>query len=85
MKTLAIVLIASIALAPFDVSPAAASQNSAARDLAAAKLFAFGRVGAAGIMSEGERNLAQFCNTPMPHSSCKLRSLRRRRQASFTY
>ena len=57
MKTLAIVLIASIALAPFDVSPAAASQNSAARDLAAAKLFAFGRVGAAGIMSEGERNL----------------------------
>jgi hypothetical protein len=57
MKTLTIVLIASIALAQFGVSLAAASQNSAARDLAAAKLFAFGGVGAAGIMSEGERNL----------------------------
>jgi hypothetical protein len=57
MKTLAIVLIASIALALFGVSLAAASPNSAARDLAAPKLFAFGGVGAAGIMSEGERNL----------------------------
>ena len=57
MKTLAIVFIASIALAQFGVSLAAASQNSAARDLAAAKLFAFGGVGAAGIMSQGEQNL----------------------------
>ena len=57
MKTLAIVLIASIALVQFDVSLAAASQNSAARDLAAAKSFAFGGVGVAGLMSEGERNL----------------------------
>jgi hypothetical protein len=57
MKTLAIVLIASIALAQFGVSLAGASQNSAARDLAAAKMFAFGGIGAAGIMSEGERNL----------------------------
>ena len=48
MKTLAIVLIASIALAQFGDSLAAASQNSAARDLAAAKLFAFDDVGAAG-------------------------------------
>jgi hypothetical protein len=57
MKTLTIVLIASIALAQFGVSLAADSEHSAARDLAAAKLFAFGGVGAAGIMSEGERNL----------------------------
>ena len=57
MKAFAIVLIASIVLAPFDVSPAVASQNSAARDLAAAKSFAFGGVGVAGLMSEGERNL----------------------------
>jgi hypothetical protein len=57
MKTLTIVRIASIGLAQFGVSLAAASENSAAHDLAAAKLFAFGGVGAAGIMSEGERNL----------------------------
>ena len=57
MKAFAIVLIASIVLARFGVSVAAASQNSAAVDLAAAKMFAFGGVGAAGIMSEGERNL----------------------------
>jgi len=56
MKAFAIVLIASIVLAQFAVSLAAASQNSAG-DLAAAKLFAFGGIGAAGIMSEGERNL----------------------------
>ena len=57
MKTLAIVLIAITALAQFGVSLAAASENSAARDLAAAKMFAFGGVGAAGIMSQGEQNL----------------------------
>jgi hypothetical protein len=57
MKAFAIVLIASIVLAQFGVSLAVASQNSAAGDLAAAKMFAFGGVGAAGIMSEGERNL----------------------------
>ena len=57
MKTLAIIFIASITLAQFGFSLAAASQNSAARDLAAAKSFAFGGVGVAGLMSEGERNL----------------------------
>lgn len=57
MKAFSIVLIASTVLAQFGVSLAGASQNSAAGDLAAAKLFAFGGVGAAGIMSEGERNL----------------------------
>ena len=64
MKAFAIVLIASIVLAQFGVSLAAASQNSAARDLAAAKMFAFGGVGAAGIMSEGERNLRAVLGQP---------------------
>jgi len=57
MKRLTIVIIPSIALARFGDSLAAAFQNSAARDLAAAKSFAFGDVGVAGLMSEGERNL----------------------------
>ena len=38
-------------------SLATASDNTAAPDLAAAKLFAFGGIGAAGIMSQGEQNL----------------------------
>ena len=39
------------------LSLAATSENTAARDLAAAKSLAFGGVGVAGLMSEGERNL----------------------------
>jgi hypothetical protein len=57
MKTFTAMVIASITLVQSGVSLAATSENSAAHDLAAAKLFAFGGVGAAGIMSEGERNL----------------------------
>jgi hypothetical protein len=57
MKTFTAMLIASITLVQSGVSLAAESENAAPRDLAAAKLFAFGGVGAAGIMSEGERNL----------------------------
>jgi hypothetical protein len=57
VKTFAIILIANLALALLDVSLSAPSQNSAARDLAAAKSFAFGGIGVAGLMSEGERNL----------------------------
>jgi hypothetical protein len=64
MKAFAIVLIASIVLAQFGVSLAVASQNSAAGDLASAKMFAFGGVGAAGIMSEGERNLRAVLDRP---------------------
>ena len=44
-------------LARFAVSAAAASDSSAAHDLAAAKSFALGGIGVAGLMSEGERNL----------------------------
>jgi len=57
VKTLALCLIAGIILVQSGISAAAASENSAARDLAGAKSFAFGGVGVAGLMSEGERNL----------------------------
>jgi hypothetical protein len=40
------------------------SENSAARDLAAAKSSAFGGVGAAGLMSQGERNLRAVYSGP---------------------
>jgi hypothetical protein len=57
VKTLTVTLIAGIILAQCGVSLAAPSENTPARDLAAAKSFAFGGVGVAGLMSEGERNL----------------------------
>lgn len=56
MKQIIITLIAGIVLSHFGIS-VAASENSAVRDLAAAKSLAFGGVGVAGLMSEGERNL----------------------------
>jgi hypothetical protein len=56
VKTLT-TLIAGIVSLQVGVSAASASENSSARDLAAAKSFAFGGVGVAGLMSEGERNL----------------------------
>jgi hypothetical protein len=40
------------------------SENSAVRDLAAAKSLAFGGVGVAGLMSEGERNLRAVLERP---------------------
>lgn len=57
MKTVIITLIAGIVLLELNVPAGASSENSAARDVAAAKSLAFGGVGVAGIMSEGERNL----------------------------
>ena len=65
MKTLVIVLIAAILLSQFGIS-AATSENSAVRDLAAAKSLAFGGVGVAGLMSEGERNLRAVLEQPDP-------------------
>src|SRR5438093_1569408 len=50
-------IIVGIVLSQLGVSAASESANSVARDLAAAKSFAFGGVGVAGLMSEGERNL----------------------------
>ena len=43
---------------------AAASDSPSARDLAAVKIFAFGGVGVAGIISEGERNLRTVLQEP---------------------
>ena len=64
MKTCTAGLIIVIMLAQFAVSVATASENSAARDLAAAKSFAFGGIGVAGLMSEGERNLRAVLDRP---------------------
>ena len=57
MKTLIIMLIAGIALSQPGIS-------AAAGDLAAAKSLAFGGVGVAGLMSEGERNLRAVLERP---------------------
>jgi len=57
MKSHIFTLIAGIVMLQFDISLAASSENSAALDVAAAKSLAFGGVGVAGLMSEGERNL----------------------------
>ena len=56
MKTRIIIFIAGIVFSQLGISTGTSSENSAARDLAAAKSLAFGGVGAAGLMSEGERN-----------------------------
>jgi len=64
MKTFTITVVASIALAQLGLSLATASENSAARDLAAAKSFAFGGIGVAGIMSAGEGNLRAVLAQP---------------------
>jgi len=64
MKTLIIMLIAGIVLPQLGVSAGSSSENSAIRDLAAAKSLAFGGVGVAGLMSEGERNLRAVLDRP---------------------
>ena len=64
MKTFIIMLIAGIVLSQPGISAASSSQDSAARDLAAAKSLAFGGVGVAGLMSEGERNLRAVLERP---------------------
>lgn len=64
MKNLALIL--GITLAQFIVSVLTASENTSVRDLAAARSFALGGVGVAGIMSEGERNLRAVLDRPDP-------------------
>ena len=64
MKTFIIILIAGIVMVQSDVSLAATPENSPARDLAAAKSFAFGGIVVAGLMSEGERNLRAVLGQP---------------------
>jgi hypothetical protein len=64
VKTFTAMLVVGVALSQLDFSAATASENSAARDLAAAKSFAFGGVGVAGLMSAGERNLRAVLQRP---------------------
>ena len=64
MKTLIILLIAGIVLSQLGISAGTSSENSVVRDLAAAKSLAFGGVGVAGLMSEGERNLRAVLERP---------------------
>src|SRR6266498_3728481 len=63
MKPLIITLITGIVLSHLGIS-VATSENSAVRDLAVAKSLAFGGVGVAGLMSEGERNLRAVLERP---------------------
>jgi hypothetical protein len=64
MKTLFIMVIAGIVLSQLGIFAVSSSENSAVRDLAAAKSLAFGGVGVAGLMSEGERNLRAVLERP---------------------
>ena len=64
MKTFIMILLAGIAIVHFGISLAATPENSPARDLASAKSFAFGGIGVAGLMSEGERNLRGVLEQP---------------------
>ena len=64
MKRRTIILIVGIMLSQLAISAGTSSENSAACDLAAAKSLAFGGVGVAGLMSEGERNLRAVLERP---------------------
>ena len=64
MKTRIIMLITGIVLSQLGTSVGTSSENSAARDLVAAKCLAFGAVGVAGLMPEGERNLRAILEQP---------------------
>jgi len=64
MKTLITMLIAGIVLSELSYSGATSSENSSIHELAAAKSLAFGGVGVAGLMSEGERNLRSVLERP---------------------
>jgi hypothetical protein len=64
MKTLITTIIAGIVSSQLGMSAGNSFEDSAARDLAAAKSLAFGGVGVAGLMSEGERNLRAVLERP---------------------
>ena len=64
MKRLIITLMAGVVLSQLGIPAGGSSENAAVRDLAAAKSFAFGGVGVAGLISEGERNLRSVLEQP---------------------
>lgn len=84
-KTFVLGLVAGTMLAQLGVSVAATSHNAAARDLAAAKLFAFGGVGVAGIMSVGERNLRGVLQQSDASQQLQGASRIQRQLANFTF
>ena len=57
-------LFVAVALSELELMAATSSEPSTVRDLAAAKSLAFGGVGVAGLMSEGERNLRAVLERP---------------------
>lgn len=64
MKTFITMLIAGVVSSQLGISASVASEDSAARNVASAKSLAFGGVGVAGLMSEGERNLRAVLAQP---------------------
>src|SRR4029453_18263523 len=64
MKTRIIIVIVGFVFSQLGFSVVISSENSAARDVAAAKSLAFGGVGVAGLMSEGERNFRAVFERP---------------------
>jgi len=79
MKTLIIMLMAGMVLSQSGISAGTLSEDSEASDLAEAKSLACGGSGAAGLMSEGERNLRAVLERLDACSSCRLHSLTRHR------
>jgi hypothetical protein len=64
VKTRIIMIILGVALLHLEIMATTSSEDSAVRNLAAAKSLAFGGVGVAGLMSEGERNLRAVLERP---------------------
>jgi hypothetical protein len=64
MKTLVISLVSGLMLSQVPNSAGSSSANVEVRDLAVVRSFAFGGVGVAGIISEGERNLRLVLQQP---------------------
>jgi hypothetical protein len=64
MKTRIIMIILGVALPHLKIMATTSPEDSAVRNLAAAKSLAFGGVGVAGLMSEGERNLRAVLERP---------------------
>ena len=85
MKTLIIMFIAGIVLSQPGISAGPSSEDSAARDLAAAKSLAFGELELPGGCPKGSGIYDRFWSGLIPRSSCKLRSLTGHRQARFTF
>ena len=83
MKILTVTLIAGIMLEQSGILVGTTSENSVARNVGAAKSFALGGIGVAGLMSEGGRNLRAVLSHRMPRNSYKPRLVMQRREAKL--